>query len=70
LYSHIASLSKHKGVTLPVPQLNVINGGKHAGKENYIQENMYMPVGAKTFAEGLRMGAETYHTLKKMLKDK
>ncbi|MFH1054542.1 MAG: phosphopyruvate hydratase [Candidatus Altiarchaeota archaeon] len=70
LYKYIASLSGHKGVTLPVPQLNVINGGKHAGKENDIQENMYMPTGARSFAEGLRMGAETYHTLKKMLKGK
>ncbi|MFH0862778.1 MAG: phosphopyruvate hydratase [Candidatus Altiarchaeota archaeon] len=70
LYRHIAKLSKREGVTLPVPQLNVINGGKHAGKENDIQENMYMPIGAKTFTEGIRMGAETYHTLKKMLKEK
>jgi enolase len=70
LYSHIASLSKRRGVTLPVPQLNVINGGKHAGKENDIQENMYMPVGAKNFTEALRMGAETYQVLKKMLKEK
>jgi len=70
LYSYIASLAGRKGVTLPVPQLNVINGGKHAGKENDIQENMYMPVGAKSFADGIRMGAETYHVLKKMLKDK
>jgi enolase len=68
LYAYIAKLSQRKGVTLPVPQLNVINGGKHAGKENDIQENMYMPVGAKSFSEAIRMGAETYHTLKKMLK--
>ncbi|MBD3387575.1 MAG: phosphopyruvate hydratase [Candidatus Altiarchaeales archaeon] len=70
LYAHIAELAGSEGVTLPVPQLNVINGGKHAGKENDIQENMYMPVGAKSFREGLRMGAETYHILKKMLKDR
>lgn len=70
LYAHIATLSERKGVTLPVPQLNVINGGKHAGKENDIQENMYMPVGASSFSEGLRMGAEVYQTLKKMLKEK
>ncbi len=70
LYKYIAELAGRKGVTLPVPQLNVINGGKHAGKENDIQENMFMPVGAKTFAESIRMGAETYHTLKKMLKAK
>lgn len=70
LYSYIATLSKRKGVTLPVPQFNVINGGKHAGKDNDPQEHMFMPVGAKNFAEALRMGAETYHVLKKMLKDK
>ena len=70
LYAYIAGISGSKGVILPVPQLNVINGGKHAGKENDIQENMYMPVGAKSFAEGIRMGAETYHILKKMLKEK
>jgi enolase len=70
LYKYIARLSGHKGVKLPVPQLNVINGGKHAGKENDIQENMYMPTGAKSFSEGIRMGAETYAVLRKMLKDK
>lgn len=70
LYAYIAGLSGKNGVTLPVPQMNVINGGKHAGKENDLQENMYMPVGAKSFSEGIRMGAETYHVLKKMLKEK
>ncbi len=70
LYKYIALLSGRKGVTLPTPQLNVINGGRHAGAENDVQENMYMPVGAKSFSEGIRMGAECYHTLKKLLKDK
>jgi len=70
IYSYIASLSGRKGVTLPVPQFNVINGGKHAGKENDPQEHMFMPIGAKNFTEALRMGAETYHVLKKMLKTK
>ncbi|MCX6695226.1 MAG: phosphopyruvate hydratase [Candidatus Altiarchaeota archaeon] len=70
LYAYVAGISGSNGVTLPVPQLNVINGGKHAGKENDIQENMYMPVGAKSFTEAIRMGAETYHILKKMLKEK
>jgi enolase len=69
LYSYITGLAGSRGVTLPVPQFNVLNGGKHAGMENDPQEHMYMPVGAKTFREGLRMGAETYHLLKKMLKD-
>jgi len=70
LYSYIAELSGRGGVTLPVPQLNVVNGGKHAGKENDPQEHMFMPVGAGNFSEALRMGAETYHVLKRMLKAK
>ena len=49
--------------TLPVPTMNVINGGKHAGNELAIQEFMLQPSGANTFSEALRMGAETYHTL-------
>lgn len=49
--------------TLPVPTMNVINGGKHAGNELAIQEFMLQPGGARTFSEALRMGAETYHTL-------
>ena len=49
--------------TLPIPTMNVINGGKHAGNELAIQEFMLQPGGAKTFSEALRMGAETYHIL-------
>ena len=49
--------------TLPIPTMNVINGGKHAGNELAIQEFMIQPRGAKTFSEALCMGAETYHTL-------
>jgi enolase len=49
--------------TLPIPTMNVINGGKHAGNELAIQEFMLQPGGAKTFSEALCMGAETYHTL-------
>lgn len=70
LYAYIAELSGRPGNVLPTPQLNVINGGRHAGSENDIQENMYMPVGAGSFAEGIRIGAECYHRLKKLLKDK
>jgi enolase len=50
--------------------LNVINGGKHAGQENDVQEHMIMPIGAKNFKEAIRMGSETYHNLKKILKSK
>lgn len=53
--------------TLPIPTMNVINGGKHAGNELAIQEFMIQPRGAKTFSEALRMGAETYHILGTLL---
>ena len=55
---------------LPVPMMNILNGGKHADNNVDFQEFMIMPVGAPTFAEALRMGAETFHTLKKVLKEK
>ena len=54
---------------LPVPMMNIINGGAHAGNPIDIQEFMILPTGADTFAEGLRMGAEIFHALKKALKD-
>lgn len=56
--------------TLPVPMMNILNGGKHADNTVNIQEFMIMPVGAKTFAECLRMSTEIYHTLKKVVKSK
>lgn len=55
--------------TLPVPTLNVLNGGKHAGNDLAIQEFMIQPVGAETFAEAIQMGAETYHALGKYLNE-
>ncbi|HEC82587.1 MAG TPA: phosphopyruvate hydratase [Thermoplasmatales archaeon] len=55
---------------LPVPFMNVINGGVHAGNELAIQEHMIVPVGAKNFANAVQMGSEIYHTLKKKIKDK
>jgi enolase len=55
---------------LPVPMMNILNGGKHADNNVDFQEFMIMPVGAKTFPEALRMGAETFHTLKKVLAGK
>ncbi len=56
--------------TLPVPMMNILNGGSHADNNVDIQEFMVMPVGAPTFAEALRYGAEIYHHLKKVLNDK
>jgi enolase len=56
--------------TLPVPMMNILNGGSHADNNVDIQEFMVMPVGAKTFSDALRMGVETFHHLKKVLKGK
>jgi len=70
LYEYIAKFVDSKGVTLPIPQMNVINGGMHAGIANDFQEHMIIPFGAKTFSDALRMCSETYHTLKKNLKEK
>jgi enolase len=55
---------------LPVPMMNILNGGKHADNNVDFQEFMIMPIGAKSFPEALRMGAETFHTLKKVLAKK
>jgi len=70
LHEYIAKLSKNKGITLPVPQMNVMNGGKHAGLEEDIQEQMIAAVGAKSYCEALQASVETYHALKKILKKK
>ena len=56
--------------TLPVPMMNILNGGSHADNNMDIQEFMVMPVGAKSFSDALRMGVETFHNLKKVLKGK
>jgi len=67
LYRYIGGVSAR---TLPVPMMNILNGGKHAVDGPDLQEFMVMPVGAPSFAEALRWGAETYHALKKVLKNK
>lgn len=67
LYQYLGGVN---GKTLPVPMMNILNGGSHADNNVDIQEFMVMPVGAETFKEGLRMGAEIFHSLKKVLKDK
>ena len=56
--------------TLPVPMMNIMNGGKHAAGATDLQEYMVMPVGASTYSEGLRWGVEIYHSLKKVLSSK
>ncbi|MGL5048903.1 MAG: phosphopyruvate hydratase [Shewanella sp.] len=71
LYAHIAELNGTPGqYSMPVPMMNILNGGEHADNNVDIQEFMVQPVGAKTFREALRMGAEIFHTLKKVLHDK
>jgi enolase len=66
LYRYVGGTSAR---LLPVPMMNIVNGGVHADNPIDFQEFMIMPVGAPTFAEALRMGAEVFHTLKKALKD-
>jgi enolase len=67
LYQYLGGVG---GRTLPVPMLNILNGGSHADNNVDIQEFMVMPVGARSFSEALRMGVETFHHLKKVLKGK
>jgi enolase len=67
LYRHLGGLNAH---VLPVPMMNVINGGAHSDAPIDVQEFMIVPRGAKSFSEGLRMGAEVFHALKKILKAK
>lgn len=64
LYKYIGGVNAK---VLPVPMMNILNGGKHADNNVDIQEFMIMPAGAKSFAQALQMGAETFHTLKKVL---
>ncbi|SHO52419.1 phosphopyruvate hydratase [Desulfopila aestuarii] len=68
LYQHISELNGTPGIYLmPVPMMNIINGGEHADNNVDIQEFMIQPVGANNFREALRMGAEVFHNLKKVL---
>jgi len=67
LYRYIGGVNAK---VLPVPMMNILNGGAHADNNVDIQEFMVMPVGAKNFTEAIRMGAEVFHNLKKVLKDK
>ena len=65
LYQYIGGVNAH---TLPVPMMNILNGGKHADSNVDLQEFMVMPVGAPSFSEALRMGTEVFHALRKVLK--
>jgi enolase len=71
LYQHISELNGTPGVySMPVPMMNIINGGEHADNNVDIQEFMIQPVGATSFKEALRTGAEIFHSLKKVLNEK
>jgi len=70
LYRHIADLAGIKKLVLPVPAFNVINGGSHAGNKLAMQEFMILPTGAGSFTEAMKMGSETYHHLKTVIKAK
>jgi enolase len=71
LYQHFADLAGHKGnFVLPTPCFNVINGGSHAGNKLAFQEFMLLPTGATSFTEAMKIGTETYHTLKKVISAK
>ncbi|HTE22454.1 MAG TPA: phosphopyruvate hydratase [Candidatus Limnocylindria bacterium] len=71
LYRYFQSLSPDsRALSLPVPMMNIINGGKHAANSTDIQEFMIMPVGAPDFTEAIRMGTEIFHALGKVLKEK
>ena len=67
LYRHLGGASTY---TMPVPMMNILNGGKHAGNSTDFQEFMVVPAGASSFRHALQMGTEVYHSLKKVLKDK
>ncbi|KAL7056593.1 hypothetical protein AAHC03_021039 [Spirometra sp. Aus1] len=70
LYRHFADLAGNKDIILPVPAFNVLNGGSHAGNKLAMQEFMILPVGASTFTEAMKMGSETYHNLRTVIKKK
>jgi enolase len=72
LYDYLRDVYKlpKKAYVMPVPMMNIINGGAHADNNVDLQEFMVMPIGAPTFKEGLRMGAEVFHSLKAVLKQK
>lgn len=70
LYRYFADIAKTgKPMSLPLPMMNILNGGKHAEKSTDLQEFMIMPVGAKSWSQALQMGAEVFHALKKNLHD-
>jgi enolase len=70
LYSHIADIAHNSDKSLPMPMMNVLNGGKHANGSTDIQETMIIPKRAKSFAEAIQIGAEVFHELKSVLSER
>lgn len=70
LWKYFKDISKNKEVRLPVPMMNILNGGSHADNSTDIQEFMIMPTGAKSFSQALQWGVEVFHTLKKILSER
>lgn len=70
LYSYVGALANNSTFSLPLPMMNIINGGAHANFATDIQEFMIMPIGAETFSEAVQMGSEIFHHLAKVLKEK
>lgn len=70
LYQYFNDLAGNPKMLMPVPMMNLMNGGAHAANSTDLQEYMVIPVGAKSFSDAVRMGAEVFHALKKILKDK
>src|SRR5207249_2045567 len=68
LFRHFGQLYRNERFTLPVPQMNILNGGAHADSSVDMQEFMIVPYGAEKFSEALRMGVEIFHALKPILK--
>ncbi len=70
LYAYFRQISGTKSISLPMPMMNILNGGRHAENSTDLQEFMIVPIGAKSFKEALRSGAEVFHALKKILKNR
>ena len=70
LYQYVGDLAGNTNYTLPLPMMNIINGGAHAAFATDIQESMILPVGASTFSDAIRIGSEIFHHLAKVLKEK
>ncbi|CAG9862421.1 unnamed protein product [Phyllotreta striolata] len=70
LYRHVGDLAGNKDLVMPVPALNVINGGAHSSNKLAMQEFMLLPTSASSFTEAMKMGSETYHHLRNLIKEK